>query len=85
MLRPIFFNRDTCVVARELLGVVIRRRIGKMWLAAQIIETEAYYKEEKGSHASLGRTPSREAMFMPPGTIYMYYARGRASFNISTK
>lgn len=85
MLSPIFFNRDTCVVARELLGVVIRRRIGKMWLAAQIIETEAYYKEEKGSHASLGRTPSREAMFMPPGTIYMYYARGRASFNISTK
>lgn len=85
MLRDIFFDRDTCLVARDLLGVVIRRRIGDMWLAAQIIETEAYYKEEKGSHASLGRTPSREAMFMSPGTIYMYYARGRASLNVSTQ
>jgi len=56
-----------------------------MWLAVQIIETEAYYLKEKGSHASLGYTEKRKALFMPPGTIYMYYARGKDSFNISTK
>ncbi|MDZ7684123.1 MAG: DNA-3-methyladenine glycosylase [Gammaproteobacteria bacterium] len=28
------------------------------------------------ANSSLGRTPSRAALFDPPGTIYMYYARG---------
>src|SRR5690606_26100519 len=45
--------------------------------------TEAYLREEKGSHASLGLTPSRRALFMEAGTLYMYYARGGDSLNIS--
>ena len=49
----------------------------------QIIETEAYFLEEKGSHASLGYTHARRALFAPPGTIYMYYARGGDSLNFS--
>jgi len=80
-----FYNRDAQIVAKELLGKVIFHKYKKMWLAAQIIETEAYYLNEKGSHASLGYTEKRKALFMPPGTIYMYYARGKDSFNISTK
>ena len=78
-----FFAQDTCEVARQLLGKVIRRKYQHKWLAAQIIETEAYYNDEKGSHASQGYTEKRKALFMPPGTIYMYYARGSDSFNIS--
>jgi len=54
-------------------------------LSARIIETEAYYLEEKGSHASLGYTEKRKALFMPAGTIYMYYARGKDSLNVSCK
>jgi DNA-3-methyladenine glycosylase len=54
-----------------------------VWLSAQIIETEAYYRSEKGSHSSLGFTEKRAAMFMDPGTIYMYYARGGDSLNFS--
>jgi len=84
-LNPAFFNRDATLVARQLLGKVIRRRYQGHWLAARIIETEAYYIEEKGSHASLGLTPTRKALFMPAGTIYMYYARGSDSLNISCK
>ncbi len=80
-----YFNRDVCKVAESLLGKIIRKRFKEHWLSAQIIETEAYYMDEKGSHASLGFTPKRRALFMPPGTIYMYYSRGKDSFNISCK
>ena len=78
-----FFAQDTCDIAKQLLGKVIRRKYQQKWLAAQIIETEAYYYDDKGSHASLGFTEKRKALFMPPGTIYMYYARGNDSLNIS--
>lgn len=85
MLTSGFFDRDARVVAKALLGKVLRRRVRSLWLAAQIVEVEAYYRREKGSHASLGRTPSRDALFMPPGTIYMYYARGGDSLNVSCR
>ncbi|SAI14164.1 3-methyladenine DNA glycosylase [Bordetella ansorpii] len=78
-----FFDRDACLLARELIGKIIRRRLGGLWLAARIIETEAYYQAEKGSHASLGYTHKRRALFMDGGTIYMYYARGGDSLNFS--
>jgi len=78
-----FFNRDARQLARELIGMVLRRRDGDLWLAARIIETEVYYLEEKGSHASLGYTHKRRALFMDGGTIYMYYARGGDSLNFS--
>ncbi|HVP27804.1 MAG TPA: DNA-3-methyladenine glycosylase [Myxococcota bacterium] len=85
MLGVDFFDRPPLVVAKDLIGKVLRRRAGTLWLAAQIVEVEAYYRRERGSHASLGRTPSREALFMPPGTIYMYYARGGPSLNVSCR
>jgi DNA-3-methyladenine glycosylase len=85
IVKTSFFNRDACLVAQQLLGCVIRRKYGKLWLSARIIETEAYYLEDKGSHASLGYTEKRKALFMPAGTIYMYYARGKASLNVSCK
>lgn len=85
MLGDDFFDRDARVVARALLGCVLRRRWRGQWLAARVIETEAYRRAEKGSHASLGRTPSREALFMPPGTLYMYYSRAGDSLNVSCR
>ncbi len=78
-----FFDRDAAQLARELPGKVIRHRVGDLWLSARIIETEAYYLEEKGSHASLGYTHKRRALFMDGGTVYMYYARGGDSLNFS--
>lgn len=78
-----FFDRDASLVAKDLLGKVISHYHHGIWLQAKIIETEAYYLCEKGSHSSLGFTEKRKALFMPPGTIYMYYARGADSFNIS--
>lgn len=85
MLKKSFFDRDACLVAQQLLGKIIRRKYQGCWLAARIIETEAYYMGDKGSHASLGYTEKRKALFMPAGTIYMYYARGKDSLNVSCK
>lgn len=84
MLKQCFFDRDAQTVARELLGKVIRVNHKGCWLAAEIIETEAYYLADKASHASLGFTEKRKALFMPAGTIYMYYARGGDSLNVSS-
>lgn len=78
-----FFDRDAQLLARELLGKVIRHRVGEQWLSARIIETEAYYLVDKGSHASLGYTEKRKALFEGGGHIYMYYARGGDSLNFS--
>lgn len=78
-----FFQRDARELACALLGKVIRRRYQGRWLSARIIETEAYLLEEKGSHASLGYTEARRALFMDGGTLYMYYARGGDSLNFS--
>ncbi|KAF1023792.1 MAG: putative 3-methyladenine DNA glycosylase [Pseudomonas sp.] len=78
-----FFDRDAQVLARDLLGKVVRHRVGDVWLSVRIIETEAYYLAEKGSHASLGYTEKRKALFLDGGHIYMYYSRGGDSLNFS--
>lgn len=83
MLDKDFFNRDSPALARALIGKVLRRRWKNQWLSARIIETEAYRLDDRGSHASLGYTHKRRALFMDGGTIYMYYSRGGDSFNIS--
>jgi len=85
MLKSTFFNRNPQQVAQDLLGKIIRVKHGALLLSAQIIETEAYDLEDKASHASLGYTEKRKALFMPAGTIYMYYSRGGDSLNISCK
>ncbi len=90
MLPKPFFDQDASDLAIALLGKVLRRRIvdpmlGSVWISARIIETEAYYVTEKASHSSLGFTEKRKAVFMSPGTIYMYYARGGDSLNFSAR
>lgn len=82
-----FFDRPSTELAVALLGKVIRHAVyfenRRYWLAARIIETEAYALTDRGSHASLGYTPKRAALFMQAGTIYMYYAHGGDSLNVS--
>ena len=80
-----FFNRDPEVMAKALLGKVLRRKYKNIWLSVMIIETECYYLHDKASHSSLGYTEKRKALFMPGGTLYMYYAHGKSSMNISAK
>jgi len=85
MLNKDFFNDDAVLVAKKMLGKLICHRVDGVFRKVRIIETEAYYKSERASHASLGYTYSRRALFMPAGTIYMYHSRGGDSFNITTE
>jgi DNA-3-methyladenine glycosylase len=85
MLTNDFFDQDPQQLAQELLGKVLRVKHLSIWLQARIVETEAYYITDKASHASLGFTEKRKALFMPPGTIYMYYSRGKDSLNVSAR
>ncbi|MBD3646874.1 MAG: DNA-3-methyladenine glycosylase [Pseudomonadales bacterium] len=90
MIAAEFFDQEPGALAIALLGKVLRHRYhhpdrGPKWLSARILETEAYYLTEHGSHSSQGFTESRKAMFMEPGTLYMYYARGGDSLNFSAR
>jgi len=82
-LPPGFFNPHPVEVAKALLGKVVLHYAKGLWLGGMVVEAEAYALTDKGSHASLGQTPSRAPLFQPPGTVYMYYARGGDSFNVS--
>jgi len=71
-----FFNRNTVIVARQLLGKYLIRK-GKKNISAKIIETEAYHGlDDKASHASRGITLRTKIMFGPPGTTYVYLIYG---------
>jgi DNA-3-methyladenine glycosylase len=72
-----FFERSTLTVARELLGKVIVRRIGKQKTSVRITETEAYIGEKDlASHARFGRTKRNAVMYGHAGVWYPYFIYG---------
>ncbi len=72
-----FFDRDPRRVARDLLGKLLVRRIGRQTLSARIVETEAYLgKNDPAAHSASGRTPRNAVIFGPPGFAYVYFIYG---------
>jgi DNA-3-methyladenine glycosylase len=72
-----FFNRDTNLVARELLGKLIYHQKDNYLYKAVISETEAYHGEtDLACHCSKGKTNRTEVMYGPPGHIYVYLIYG---------
>ena len=86
ILQRTFYNRDTAIVARDLLGKRIVRRTNTASLVGVISEVEAYYgREDSASHASKGRTARNSVMFGPAGVAYIYFVYGMHDmFNIVT-
>lgn len=72
-----FYSRATPIVARELLGSLLCRRLpdGTL-LTGRIVETEAYREDEPACHAARGITPRCAVMFGPPGVAYVYFIYG---------
>lgn len=77
-LKKSFFNQPTLVIAQNLLGRQLLRRMPDGSLIKGIItEVEAYVgPEDKASHASRGRTKRTEIMFGPAGYWYVYLIYG---------
>jgi len=87
LTRSFYIRRDPVVVARELLGKVVRVQFGKVGMCAgRIVETEAYGGPlDRASHAWKGKTARNGAMFGRPGTAYIYLCYGiHRMFNVVT-
>jgi len=68
-----FYDRDTIVVAKELLGkcLVHSERVGR------IVEVEAYLgRHDLAAHSAKGLTERTKPMFGPPGHAYVYLIYG---------
>lgn len=77
ILKPTFFNRSAGVVAQDLLGKFLVRKISTTEVALMIVETEAYDgPHDKASHAHKGKTTRTEVMFGPAGYLYIYLCYG---------
>jgi DNA-3-methyladenine glycosylase len=72
-----FYDRDPRRVCRELLGKVLVRIERRRYLAARIVEVEAYLgKNDGASHSFVGRTARNAVLFGPPGFAYVYFIYG---------
>lgn len=87
ILERTFYQRDSCEVARALLGQRIVRRIPERKLVGKIVETEAYYgTEDPASHAYQGKTDRSAIMWKEPGLVYVYLIYGtHFMFNVVTE
>lgn len=83
-----FYNRDSLIVAKELLGKVLVHEIDGQKISAKIVEAEAYMGiEDKAAHSYGGkRTPRVEVMYGEPGFSYVFIIYGMYyCFNIVTQ
>lgn len=77
LLRRRFFNRDPRVVARELLGKLVVRKMGQKTLAGRIVEVEAYLGVgDLAAHATAGNTERNSVLWGAPGHAYVYFIYG---------
>lgn len=93
-----FYTRKTLVVAKELLGKYLVRRVDKkklvgklrrkdIFLRGKIVETEAYIgPKDRASHAFGGKiTPRNKTEYLIGGHIYIYLCYGMYwQLNITT-
>lgn len=72
-----FYDRDTIVVARQLLGkhlVHVSRGVERI---GRIVEVEAYLgPHDLAAHSARGLTERNKVMFGPPGHAYVYLIYG---------
>jgi DNA-3-methyladenine glycosylase len=82
-----FYDRDTTIVAKSLLGHHLVHRFDGIERVGKIVEVEAYLGEhDLAAHSSKGRTKRTDVMFGPPGFAYVYLIYGMYHcFNVVTE
>jgi DNA-3-methyladenine glycosylase len=72
-----FYDRNTILVAKDLLGKYLVHHSSGIQRVGRIVEVEAYLgPHDLAAHSSKGRTPRTETMFGPPGHAYVYFIYG---------
>jgi DNA-3-methyladenine glycosylase len=78
-----FYERDPAMVAKELLGKILIRKLDAESLSGKIVETEAYYGEnDPASKAYEGKKRFNELMFLNVGRAFIYMVHGNWLLNI---
>lgn len=78
-LPPGFYARPAAEVAPLLIGKTIRSTVDGEETVGRIVETEAYTgPDDPACHAAarIGRTSRNQAMYGPPGTLYVFMSYG---------
>lgn len=77
ILPRIFYDRDTELVAREMLGAILESRTADGVTSGLIVETEAYVGEhDPACHAAAGLTKRTAPLYERPGLSYVYFIYG---------
>ena len=72
-----FYDRDTTLVAQELLGKHLVHVVDGVARVGRVVETEAYLgPHDLAAHSAKGLTPRTRPMFGPPGHAYVYLIYG---------
>jgi len=78
-----FYQRDPALVAKDMLGRILVRKLYSEILSGKIVETEAYYGEnDPASKAYKGRKMFNELMFLDVGKAFIYMVHGNWLLNI---
>ncbi|HDM88527.1 MAG TPA: DNA-3-methyladenine glycosylase [Candidatus Bathyarchaeota archaeon] len=78
-----FYERDPEVVAKDLLGKIIVRKLDDNILSGMIVETEAYYGPgDPASRAYDGMKNFNRPMWLDPGVAFIYNVHKYWMFNV---
>ena len=72
-----FYERDTELVARDMLGMLLQCRTAQGSASGRIVETEAYVGEHDAAcHAAAGLTVRTAPLYERAGIAYVYFIYG---------